>query len=158
MTLARPVVHDPAGYDEDFYLWALDQAARIRATRPNSLDWENVAEEIESLGRSNRSEIRTRLVLLMQHLLKWAYQPARRGTSWRVTITNQRLGLEAVIKDSPSLRAFPAEVFDAEYERARNEAALEMDVDPNVFPAAPPFSLADVLRSGWLPDDMTTPE
>ena len=157
MTLARPVAHDPAGYDEDFFLWSQEQAARIRALRPNSLDWENVAEEIESLGRRDRRQIGTRLARLVQHLLKWGYQPERRSRSWQVTILNQRTGIQKLIEESPSLAQYPEETFAKAYADGRELALLETGLDDNAVPLDPPFGPHQALASGWLPDDLTTP-
>jgi len=73
-------------YDTDFYAWIQDQAATLRAGNLAGLDVNNLIEEIESMGRSEKRELRSRLVVLIVHLLKWAYQPLRRGNSWQTTI------------------------------------------------------------------------
>ena len=72
-------------YDRDFYAWANQQAALLRAGRLAEADIENIAEEIESMGRSEKRELVSRLVVLLQHLLKWQFQPLFRGASWRLT-------------------------------------------------------------------------
>ena len=72
-------------YERDFYAWTQDQAEKLRGRAHNDIDWENVAEEIESVGRSQKKEIRSRLAVLMQHLLKWHFQPERRSHSWQST-------------------------------------------------------------------------
>jgi len=77
-------------YDRDFYAWANEQAALLRAGKLSDADVANIAEEIESMGRSEKRELVSRLVVLLLHLLKWQYQPARRGRSWQVTIENTR--------------------------------------------------------------------
>jgi len=100
----------PAGYEQDLFAWANDQAVRLRDTRPKGIDWENLAEEIESVGRSQKAEIRNRLRVLLIHLLKWQHQPKRRSASWQSTIGEQRISIEGVIEDSPSLRRYPSEI------------------------------------------------
>src|SRR6267143_2077406 len=96
-------------YEQDFVRWteeqssALRDAARIGTNLP--LDWENLAEEVESLGRSQRHELRSRIAVILEHLLKIERSPAadpRRG--WMETITRERSDIELVLNDSPSLR------------------------------------------------------
>ena len=69
-------------YDKDGYGWAMEQAALLRARRFSEIDLENIAEEIESVGKSERRTLESHLSRLMMHLLKWQYQPERRGNSW----------------------------------------------------------------------------
>src|SRR6476659_6914962 len=97
-------------YEGDFFAWTLDQGRRLRETRPNSIDWENVAEEIESVGRSEKGEIESRLNVLILHLLKWRYQPSKRKSGWRATILEQRQRIARRLHDSPSLASFPASI------------------------------------------------
>ena len=98
-------------YDTDILTWSERQATLLRRRAAGELvndadiDWPNVAEEIESVGRSERRELRNRMARLQQHLLKWRYQPEHRSRSWRTTITTQRREIEALLADSPSLRA-----------------------------------------------------
>lgn len=102
-------------YDDDFVVWSERQAELLRRRAAGELineadiDWLNVAEEIESVGRSEKRGVRSRLAVLLCHLLKWTYQPGHRSSSWSGTIRAQRRDLEAVLEDSPSLRRFAAE-------------------------------------------------
>ena len=95
-------------YDKDFYLWATAQAAAIRSKRFEleslGIDWVNVAEELDTLGRSEKRELRRRLEVLLLHLLKWLHQPMHQGTSWRLTIEEQRDTVGEVLSLNPSLR------------------------------------------------------
>ncbi|MGF7173693.1 DUF29 domain-containing protein [Azospirillum doebereinerae] len=145
-----------AGYDEDFYAWTQTQAAELRragAERTNApIDWANVAEEIEILGRSQKSEIDSRLSVLLVHLLKWLCCPDLRERcerGWRLTIREQRKKLLRDIKDSPSLRPYVAEVFDDVYEDARLKAAAEADVPNSHIPVEPPFTLDQALDPAY---------
>lgn len=90
-------------YDKDFYAWILRNVALIRAGRLSEIDREHVAEELESMGKSEKRELINRLALLMMHLLKWEFQPERRGNSWRASIYHQRLKLKKLLEESPSL-------------------------------------------------------
>src|ERR1700684_1921614 len=93
-------------YDTDFYVWANEQAALLRAGRLSEADVENIAEEIESMGRSERSELVNRLTVLLVHLLKWRYQQNLRGRSWALTIEQQRIQLSRHLVRNPSLQSY----------------------------------------------------
>lgn len=141
----------PARYDQDFALWSAEQGAALREGRWSVLDRENLAEEIESLGRSDKREIENRLKTLLVHLLKYRYQPEKVKPGWRSTIREQRRQLHKIIGESPSLGAYPAEVLNEEYSYARADAADETGLAPTVFPEACPFVLSDVLDLNYLP-------
>lgn len=138
-------------YQRDFHAWLENQAAKLRARSHNDIDWENLAEEIESVGRSQKRELRSRLERLVQHLLKWQFQPGRRSESWRITIGEQRTFIEGLLKDSPSLKRFPAEIFADAYESGKQEAIDETGMLPSAFPGEPPFSLEQALDRRFLP-------
>jgi hypothetical protein len=144
-------------YDRDFYSWTQDQAARLReagALRLNAgLDWGHLAEEIESMGRSDRREIRSRLEILLLHLLKLAWspdEPPRAG--WRETVTEQRRRLQLVLEDSPSLRGFPAESLAACWQAACEdcEQALGLAI-PTAGDGCPWEVDREILANGWFP-------
>ena len=86
-----------ATYEQDFFAWTSEQARLLREGRAADADLANIAEELETLGRVQRRELVNRLAVLLQHLLKWSYQPDRQGTSWRLTILEQR---EAILRAS----------------------------------------------------------
>jgi hypothetical protein len=85
-TKARP----NALYETDFYAWTQEQARLLRERRFDDLDLDNLVNEVESVGGSEKREIRNRLTILLGHVLKWKYQPGRRGNSWIETIFEQR--------------------------------------------------------------------
>lgn len=140
----------PVGYDQDFYAWCIEQAARIRAGEP--MDQENVAEEIESMGRSDKRQIESRLEVILMHLLKWHFQPEQRSNSWRATINEQRRGIRKLIAESPSLASYPAARLADAYAQAREGAADETGAATSAFPDACPYEIDAVLErdvSGW---------
>lgn len=147
---------EPSLYDTDFYAWTQDQGARLRARagfdNRSDIDWENAAEEIEGVGRSERREIASRLTLIMTHLLKWRFQPMHRSRSWSGTIREQRRMLRRVLDDSPSLASFPAEILAEEYAAAVSQASDETGLSPNAFPATCPFAIDDILTPDFLPE------
>ena len=99
------MVRNTAEYEEDFYLWTVEQASLLRSGELSAIDAANIAEEIESMGRSDRRELKRRLIVLLTHLLTWRHQPEARSRSWSSTIREQRQQIELVLEDSPSLRS-----------------------------------------------------
>lgn len=91
-------------YETDVVAWANEQAALLRSGKLSEIDIEKIAEEIEDVGKSEQRELASRMTVLIAHLLKWKYQPARRGTSWERTIKAQRKEVLYSLKESPSLK------------------------------------------------------
>lgn len=139
-------------YDRDFYAWANEQAGLLRAGKLSSADIENIAEEIESMGKTERRELISRLTILLCHLLKWQYQPSRRGASWEVTIANQRRAVARLLVDNPSLKSKLPEAIDAAYIDARGDAYAETGLPKATFPAACPWTHDRIADEGFWPD------
>jgi len=139
------------GYRDDFALWSAEQAALIRAGRLDRVDLENVAEEIESLGRSEQYHIDSRMEVLLQHLLKWQFQPERWTNSWKASIFEQRMRIAKVIKGSPSLRDYPAETLAGSFVIGRNQAITETGLPEAAFPQACPYTIEQILDPDFLP-------
>src|SRR5947209_3770416 len=112
-------------YETDFYAWAVEQGRLLRSGELSAIDAANIAEEIESMGRSDRRAIESRLTVLLTHLLKWQMQPAMRSSSWSGTIREQRRQIEKLLRESPSLRPFVAEALSEAYSEAREDAGEE---------------------------------
>jgi len=136
-------------YDTDLYEWTKEQADALRRRAANELDWDNLAEEIESLGRSERREIRSRLKNLLVHLLKWKYQPEGQCGSWRGSIREAREQIEEVLVDNPSLRPLPAESLPRAYAYARGNA-LEV-TGLYRLPEACPWTIEQILADDFVP-------
>src|SRR6266545_6786315 len=138
---------EPAGaaYDRDFYSWSLEQARLVRESRWDAVDRENVAEEIESLGREQFNKLESALRVLMLHMLKWDHQPTKRSRSWALSVRTQRLEVEDVLSDNPSLKPRIAEAIARGYRKARVEAAKETGLDEDVFPASCPYDWNEVM-------------
>jgi hypothetical protein len=145
-------------YERDFAGWADEQGRALRDRRVQALDWENVAEEIESLSRRDKSEIQNRLIVLLLHLLKWQFQPDRRCHSWQSTIGEQRIHIEGILDYSPSLKRFPTEIFARCYACARREAAKGAKLQMGAFPLEPEFSVEQALDSEFMPGRPWSPE
>ncbi len=139
-------------YDGDTVGWAEHQAALLRAGCFAELDIENVAEEIESVGRSERKELTSRLTVLIAHLLKWQFQPSGRGNSWRDTISTQRMQIARHMKRNPSLKAKLDEAVEDAHADARVVARQETGLEPEMFPLACPYSWAQIMEHQLLPE------
>lgn len=140
-----------ATYKTDFVEWTRDQARLLRAGDIDRLDFENLAEEIESLGRMDRRALESDLTVVLVRLLKGSHQPEKRKAGWRASIIEHRARMARLIADSPSLAAHPARTLDALYPVARAKAAAEMRVSESRLPAICPFAIGDVLADGWCP-------
>jgi hypothetical protein len=153
---------DPASlYEQDFVRWSEDQAAALReAARSGTnlpLDWENLAEEIDSLGRSQRSELGHRIGTIIEQLLKLQFSSAvepRRG--WEDTIDRERSRTERLLAYNPSLRPLVPETVQDELPRARRHATRALDRHGEASPAvragldAASFTTDEVMGD-WFP-------
>lgn len=146
-----------AGYEEDFALWSAEQSALIRAGKLDRVDLENVAEEIESLGRSDRQQIRNRMIVVLHHLLKWEFQPSERSNSWASTIVEQRGAINDLIEESPSLSPYPQSILARSYEPAPLAAAGDTGLPLETFPSESPYSAEQVLDPGFWPGGHEVP-
>jgi hypothetical protein len=150
----KGAVAEPS-YEHDFYAWSFAQARALRERRPEQLDWENLAEEIESLGRNNLHQARSRLKVILIHLLKWQVQTEHRSASWKTTINTQRDDLDSVLADSPSLRRLVPNLLAESYRRARRDAADEMGLIPAAarkLPETSTFTVEQVLDPEFFPE------
>jgi hypothetical protein len=138
-----------SNYDNDFYAWANEQAALLRAGRLGLADIEHIAQEIESIGRTEKRELVSRLRVLLLHLLKWKFQPAGRGSSWEAPVRVQRLDLAEHMKDNPSLKAIVSEAIVTAYEGAVIEAAAELS--ESVFPSICPWAFDQLMDARFWP-------
>jgi hypothetical protein len=140
-------------YDADVVAWAHEQAALMRAGQLSALDIEHLAEEIETMGASQRRELKNRLAVLLQHLLMWSHQPALRSRSWEATMLAQRTALADILSDSPCLRSALPGCFASAYPLAVRFAAKESGIAERAFPAECPYTLEQTLTDDWLPAD-----
>ena len=140
-------------YEADFYAWTQEQAELLRNQQWNQIDLPNLVEEIESLGKQQRQELRNRLSVLLEHLLKWQYQPKRRSRSWLATLRIQRLDLAELLKDNPSLKPYFEDALSTAYLRGVELAVGETDLPGSTFPADCPYTLTELLDSHFYPGE-----
>jgi hypothetical protein len=139
-------------YDRDFHAWATEQAALLRAGKLTQADIEHIAQEIESMGKTEKRELISRLTVLMLHLLKWRFQPNLRCRSWRLSIQGQRLDVGAHLADNPSLKTALTSVIPLSYRRALIDAERETGLDDDVFPGECPWTFEQMLAPDFWPE------
>jgi hypothetical protein len=139
-------------YEIDYAAWVFDQVERMRHGATKSLDLANIAEELESLGRSERNALRSHIQNLLLHLLKWQFQPAKRGSSWKISISLARDEIFEALTEMPSLRGDLNRMIAAAYGRARKAAAKETKLDIKRFPETCPYEPKSILDPEFLPD------
>ena len=138
-------------YEQDFYAWTQRTAALLRAGRFDEADIDHVAEEIEDMGRRDVRELNRRVQILLAHLLKWQTQSDQRSRSWRSTITVQRLELEGLLAQSPSLRPKLESGLGNNYARAVKRSAAETGIAADRFAPACPYRVDQILDEDFLP-------
>jgi hypothetical protein len=133
-------------YDQDFYAWTQKQVELLHAGRLQELDIENLIEELDSLGKQQRQELRNRLGVLLGHLLKWHYQPDARSKSWFYTIQEQRRRIQEHLDDNPSLKPYLPEAIKRGYLDGLDLVGRETPLDPKQLPQSCPFSEVEIFQ------------
>jgi hypothetical protein len=146
-------------YDEDIVLWSERQGLLLRRRAAGELvndaelDWPNIAEEVESMGRAEQDQLINRLALLLAHLLKWRFQPDRRGNSWRLTILEQRRRALRIVSRSPSLRPRLDDILSEAYGDAVLIAERETELPGETFPSICPWTFDEAMLGEFLTEE-----
>ena len=138
-------------YERDLHQWLMSSAHLMRQRSFDEIDAEQIAEELEAMGKRERRELISRLTVFLTHLLKWQYQPARRTRSWQNTLAIQRSELSDLLEDSPSLRYELEHSIDRAYERAKLSAEDDTGLEAALFPQECPYALEEVIDPTFLP-------
>lgn len=138
-------------YDQDFYGWAVEQATLLRNGRLSEADLENIAEELDGLGRSEKRALVSRLEVLLSHLLKWQAQPAFRSRSWQLTIKEQRRKLDRLLKENPSFRPLLDDAILDAYGDALLAVQRETGLPGSDFPTDCPFTKDQIRDAEFTP-------
>jgi Domain of unknown function DUF29 len=143
-------------YEEDVVLWSERQGELLRRraagelVNDSALDWPNIAEEIESMGRAEQDQLTNRLAVLLAHLLKWRFQPDRRGNSWRLTVLEQRRRAGRIVARNPSLRPRLNEILAEAYGDAVLIAGRETELPEETFPSVCPWTFEEVMLAEFF--------
>lgn len=140
-------------YEKDLYAWTQEQTELLRNYQWSQLDLPNLIEEIESLGKQQRQELRNRLSVLIAHLLKWEYQPQRRSRSWLATIRVHRRDILRLLEDNPSLKSCLEDILLEAFENSRDLAMGETDLPEQIFPVACPYSSTEIFDNRFYPGE-----
>ncbi len=142
---------DAASYEKDFVLWIEHQLALLKAKKFDSVDFENVIEEFDSMSRRERHELASRIENVLLHLLKCQFQPEYRSGSWLATLREQRSQIIRQIKSSPSLNNLVATYADNAYAAAVDRAVAETGLPISHFPAVNPYASDALLDPAFVP-------
>lgn len=141
-------------YEHDFCLWIETTAKTLRDRNFNELDIDNLIEEIEAMGRSEKRELINRIRVLIEHLLKltyWLQQKEDNQRGWLETIVEQRRQIQQLLEHSPSLKPLLPEVFSEGYIKARKDIFVKTDLTTDKIPSEAPFTLEQILDFDYLP-------
>lgn len=142
-------------YESDYYTWALTQAKALRRGCFKDLDLPNLVDEVEDMAKSQERELRSRLTVLLTHLLKWAYEPGVRSKSWRLTIKEQRLQAKELLGENPGMKPKARQVLAKAYRSSRLEAAKETPLEEEDFPSTCPWTWEQATDDGFWPEIAT---
>jgi hypothetical protein len=137
-------------YDQDYYLWIEDVLKKIQEQKWNEMDWDNLWEEIDDMGKSQKQRLTSNLRILLMHLLKWEFQPEKRINSWKYTIIEHRRRILEQLEYSPSLKNHLHLNFETTYQKARKDASLETNLTLNMFPDQYPYTVEQALDEDWF--------
>ena len=138
-------------YEQDLFAWTQQQVNLLTHQRWHELDVENLIDELEGMARRDRREMINRLIILIAHLLKWEFQPDHQSGSRRGSIQEQRLQLNGLLEDSPSLHQQFIESLEKAYPQAVKLASKETELPTTKFPNECPYELAQLLDEDFLP-------
>ena len=142
---------EPLSYDQDFYAWLMRNAELLKNGKLSEIDAGNIAEELESMGKRDKRQLISRLIVLFTHLLKWEFQPDHRSGSWKGSITEQRRRIFLLLEDSPSLFNVLKDKKDYAYQAAIRQAADETGMAPECFPGRCPYPAEQILDDAFYP-------
>lgn len=140
-------------HEDDFYGWVMQNASLLKQGKFSEADMENIIEEMEAMGRSEKSQLVNRFSILIAHLLKWQFQPDFRGRSWHGTIKEQRKRAKILLKENPSLKSKLKEAFADAYELAVDQIEKETPIDLKLLPPECPYTFDQCLEENFYPEE-----
>ena len=138
-------------YDRDYALWLETTIEQLRQQNFDQVDWGNVLDEFESMSKRDRRSIKSNLVILLLHLLKWEFQPEMRSGSWKGSIREHRRRIQQILQDSPSLRSYVPEILSEAYTEAVEQAIDETGLEIVMFPIDCPYDIVNIFNPSFLP-------
>ena len=146
-------------YEQDIDAWIDEQVRLLKEGRVHEIDVTHLIEELQDMGKSNRRELESRLIILIAHLLKWELQLESlsgqwkqfEGKSWRNTIIEQRTQMLFLLRKVPSLKAVLQDAIDETYPEARGLAVKETGLELVLFPGHCPYTADQLLDEDFFP-------
>jgi hypothetical protein len=145
-------------YDADYQLWLTRTVQQLRDSDYDNIDWDNLVEEIEAMGKRDKQRLESNLIIVLLHLLKWQFQPQKRSGSWEASIIEHRRRIHRSLEDSPSLKAYLEATLNRSYQSARKQAKAETGLSLETFPNKCPYSVVEVLDEGFYPGRLDIPD
>lgn len=139
-------------YETDYMQWIETTIEKLRSQDYANVDWENLIEEIEAMGRRDRQSLKSNLIVILLHLLKWEFQPEKRSGSWESSIIEHRRRVKDDLIDSPSLKPYLENIFAECYTQAVKQAKAETGLPLQTFPVQCPYELPQVIDDEFLPE------
>lgn len=139
-------------YDRDYLSWIETTVAQLRQQNYAHVDWANLIEEMEDMGRSEKRRLESNLIVVLLHLLKWQFQPGQRSGSWESSIVEHRRRIRRALQESPSLKPYLESIFAEAYREAVKQAKAETGLPLEQFPIDCPYELANLLNDEFLPE------
>ena len=144
--------HSQTLYETDYLQWIETTLEKLQSQDYANVDWENLIEEIADMGRSERRSLKSNLIVILMHLLKWQFQPEKRSGSWEGSIIEHRRRVNEALHDSPSLKFYLESIFAECYAQAVKQAKAETGLPIESFPSVCPYELLEVTNDQYLPD------
>lgn len=141
-------------YETDYNLWVLETVEKLQSRELNSLDWENLIEEVWDLSRRDKQKLDSLLVRLIEHILKlkyWHLEKEINEAYWKGEIRNFRKQINKLLRASPSLKPFSKEIFQECYQDSREILSDKSKLPLSTFPEEPIATLEQILDEDWLP-------
>jgi hypothetical protein len=138
-------------YDRDYLEWVKSTLVQLRSQDYISVDWQNLIEEIEDMGKRERRSMETNLVIVLLNLLKWEFQPQCRSGSWKSSIIEHRRRIRKALEDSPSLKVYLGTMLTECYQSAVKQVKAEIQLSTETFSTRCPYNMVEVLNDDFLP-------
>ncbi|MBE9013459.1 DUF29 domain-containing protein [Pseudanabaenaceae cyanobacterium LEGE 13415] len=139
-------------YETDYLQWIETTIEHLRKGDYDDIDWDNLIDEIEDMAKSQRHKLKSNLVVVLLHLLKWQYQPEKRTGSWEASLLEHRRRIRDAMRDSPSLKPYLETVLAESHTSARKQAKAETGLPVEMFPIECPYDVSSILDDDFLPD------